>query len=78
MQTLNESCDKQILKNVLDICVSKTLQSIGNDFDNLYCEKLIIIRYFQILKNPYTTFEFQANQIYDFHKFYENLEKADK
>lgn len=50
---------------------------MGSDFEKMSEEQLIIIRYFQILKNPYNTFEFKLDEPFDFHKFYEKLEKAD-
>ena len=38
-------------------------------------EILIIIRFLQILKNPYKTFIYKKD--FNFHKFYEQLEKSD-
>ena len=72
-----DDCDKKVLKGMLDSTVQQAIGVLGGDYAKMNLEQLIIIRYFQILKNPYNTFEFKLDEPFDFQKFYENLEKSE-
>ena len=74
---MGDDCDKKVLKSLLDQTVSQAVAALGSEYAKMSLDQLIIIRYFQILKNPYHTFEFKLDEPFDFHKFYENLEKSE-